>query len=216
MKSGSRVSVELTSRAFPPSFGSPQPQLLLLFSRRNTVVKPPSTSPSPQQGQRLCPCRGVTTSPGNLGLALPPSPRLSQGDQFVHLHHLPNKPKASAQLFCACVGQKHLGLLLRGHWFNSSLHWCKEPLAELQSQEGMAVQELQALTPSRSSCLGISLWPLPCICCRWRMAGGGGRDFSFCFKKKSTIKRQNIEKIFIECKRKPSDQRPALDLSWKG
>lgn len=92
------------------------------------MAEPPSTSPSPREGQRLCPCRGVTTSPGNLGLALPPSQRLSQGDQFVHLRYLPNKHKTFARLFCAHVSQNHWGLFLRGYWFNSSLHWWKELL----------------------------------------------------------------------------------------
>lgn len=131
VKGGGRVSMELTSRTFLPSSGISQPQLLLLFFRRNTVAQPPSTSPSPREGQRLCPCRGVTTSPGTLGLALPPSQRLSQGDQFVQLQYLPNKRKIFAQLFCAHVSQNHWGLFLRGYWFKSSLHWWKELLPGL-------------------------------------------------------------------------------------
>lgn len=49
-----------------------------------------------------------------------------------------------------------------------------------------------------------------------QMEDNVGGDFLVYFKKNPTIKRQNIEKIFIECKRKPSDQRPALDPTWKG
>lgn len=117
------------------------------------------------------------------------------------------------------MSQNHWGLFLRGYWFNSSLHWWKKLLTRAVGSRRAAGTG----GDGSGGAAGTDTWqkfllgnlPLaPALHLLQMEDSEGWRDFLIYFFKKK--KRQNIEKIFIECKRKPSDQRPALDPAWNG
>lgn len=76
---------------------------------------------------------------------------------------MPKAPSAGTGLTPVCTGVYEPALGMRG------------PAVPLKLQEGMAVEEQQALALGKSRCVGLCLWHVSFTrCCRWRVLGEDG------------------------------------------